>query len=230
VADYSKLERARAQLGSYFDRKFGTGSAVITIPRYQAEAARDRNTRLVTLILFLALAALVIAAANVTNILFSRAIRKRRSVGILKALGATRRGVFQLFFLEALLIGFGGAVVGAGLSVLMSKLMQDTMGYGAIYVSLLAAGIIGPRPGDGAGRLPRHAGGAGECRGSHQVRVGDRHEDHTIGPEQPGSLAAEGDADAPDCGAGVGVLIFALSISSAFSQLFKRQLEQEGSW
>jgi putative ABC transport system permease protein len=143
VADYTKLERAKAQLESYFDRKFGTGSAVITVPRYQAEAAKDRNTRLVTVILFLALAALVIAAANVTNILFSRALRKRRSVGILKALGATRRGVFQLFFLEALLIGIAGAAVGAGLSVLMSKLMQDTMGYGAVYVSLLAAGIIG---------------------------------------------------------------------------------------
>ena len=143
VADYTKLERAKAQLESYFDQKFGTGSAVITIPRYRAEATRDRNTRLVTVILFLALAALVIAAANVTNILFARALRKRRSVGILKALGATSRGVFQLFFLEAALIGIAGAAVGAGLSVLMSKLMQDTMGFGSIYVSLLAAGIIG---------------------------------------------------------------------------------------
>jgi len=143
VADYTKLERAKAQLESYFDQKFGAGSAVITIPRYQAEATRDRNTRLVTVILFLALAALVIAAANVTNILFARALRKRRSVGILKALGATSRGVFQLFFLEAALIGIAGAAVGAGLSVLMSKLMQDTMGFGSIYVSLLAAGIIG---------------------------------------------------------------------------------------
>jgi len=143
VADYTKLERAKAQLESYFDQKFGAGSAVITIPRYQAEATRDRNARLVTVILFLALAALVIAAANVTNILFARALRKRRAVGILKALGATSRGVFQLFFLEAALIGTAGAAVGAGLSVLMSKLMQDTMGFGSIYVSLLAAGIVG---------------------------------------------------------------------------------------
>lgn len=143
VADFTKLERAKAQLESYFDQKFGAGSAVITIPRYQAEATRDRNARLVTVILFLALAALVIAAANVTNILFARALRKRRAVGILKALGATSRGVFQLFFLEAALIGTAGAAVGAVLSVLMSKLMQDTMGFGSIYVSLLAAGIVG---------------------------------------------------------------------------------------
>lgn len=143
VTDYTKLERAKAQLESWFEQKYGEGSAVITIPRYQAEATKDRNTRLVTVILFLALAALVIAAANVTNILFARALRKRRSVGILKALGATSRGVFQLFFLEAAIIGVAGAAVGTGLSVLMSKLMQDTMGFGSIYVSLLAAGIIG---------------------------------------------------------------------------------------
>jgi hypothetical protein len=143
VADYTRLEEARAQLDTYFANAYGEGAVVITIPRYEAEAARDRSSRLVTVILFLALSALIISAANVTNILYSRTLRKRRAVGVLKALGATRRDVFQLFFLEAVLLGMGGAVVGAGLSVLLSKLMQDTMGFGAIYVSLLAVGIVG---------------------------------------------------------------------------------------
>jgi putative ABC transport system permease protein len=143
VADSSRLVQAKAELESWFDSKLGAGSVVVTIPRAKAEAMQDRNSRLVTVILFLAVSALVIAAANVVNILSSRAMRKRRSVGILKALGATIGGVFRLFFLEAFLVGTAGAVVGAVLSVLMSMLMQKTMGFGATHAGLLAAGIVG---------------------------------------------------------------------------------------
>ena len=143
VADASRLEQARAQLESWFEGTYGAGSVVISIPRYAAESARDRNGRLVTVILLLAVSALLIAAANVMNILGSRAMRKRRSVGILKALGATRQGVFTLFFLEALTIGAFGAVLGAGFSALISILMKETMGLGGISPAFLAAGITG---------------------------------------------------------------------------------------
>ncbi len=143
VADSTRLEQARAQIQSWFDQKLGAGTVSITVPRYEAEAAKDRNGRLVTVILFLAVSALLIAAANVTNILYARAIRKRRAVGILKALGATVHRVFRLFFLEAGIVGAAGAVVGAGLSVLLSLLMKETMGFGAIAVSFLGLGILG---------------------------------------------------------------------------------------
>jgi predicted lysophospholipase L1 biosynthesis ABC-type transport system permease subunit len=142
VADASRLEQARTQLASWFTAKDGNGSVVITVPRSTAEAARDRGERLVTVILFLALSALLIAAANVTNILGSRAMRKRRSVGVLKALGASAGSVFRLFLLEALIIGAAGAVLGTGFSVLISWLMEATMGFGGVLAGLLAAGLL----------------------------------------------------------------------------------------
>jgi hypothetical protein len=143
VADSTRLEQARAQLGSWFAQKYGDANVVVTVPRAAAEAARNRSARLVTIILFLALSALLIAAANVTNILSSRAMRKRRSVGVLKALGASANSVFRLFILEALIIGAAGAALGTGFSILLSWLMQETMGFGGILAGLLAAGIVG---------------------------------------------------------------------------------------
>jgi len=143
VADYERLSEAQEQLSSWFEQQHGAGTVVLSVPRYEAEEAQDRLSRLVTVILFLALSALLIAAANVTNILASRAMRRRRSVGILKALGATVHGVFRLFFLEAAIVGLAGALVGTGLSVLMSLLMEDTMGFGGLYAPLLGAGIVG---------------------------------------------------------------------------------------
>jgi hypothetical protein len=117
VPDYSRLEQAKAQLESWFTGKYGAGTVVISVPRYAAETARDRNMRLFTIIVFLALSALVIAAVNVTNILASRAIRKRRAVGILKALGA-------------------------GFSFLISRLMRETMGFADMSAGLLAVGVL----------------------------------------------------------------------------------------
>jgi len=143
VADVERLEEAKEQLESYFSRNYGAGSVVISIPRAEAEAAKVRTTRLATVVLFLSLAGLLIAAVNVSNILYSRAVRRYRSVGILKALGASMRDVFRLFFSEALLLGGFGAVLGIGISVLLSKLMESSLGFERISAGVLSAGILG---------------------------------------------------------------------------------------
>ena len=142
VDDPAQLEQARAQLANWFDSSHGVGAVAISVPREEAEATSDRNGRLATVILFLALSALLIAAVNVTNIFFSRAVRKQRSVGILKAVGASIRQVFTVFFLEALAIGAIGAGVGFGLSALLSRLMEETIGFGALEIGLIVVGVL----------------------------------------------------------------------------------------
>lgn len=142
VEDPGDLGRAQAQLASWFDSSYGTGAVAISVPRAEAEATADRNGRLATVILFLALSALLIAAVNVTNIFFSRAVRKRRQVGILKAVGASIRQVFTVFFLEALAIGAAGAAAGFGLSALLSRLMEQTIGFGALQIGLIVIGVL----------------------------------------------------------------------------------------
>ncbi len=143
VADVERLEQAKEQLESYFSRAYGEGSVVISIPRAEAEAAKVRASRLATVVLFLAIAGLLIASVNVSNILYSRAVRRHRSVGILKALGASMRDVFRLFFSEALLLAGFGAVLGVGISLLLSKLMESTLGFERIPAGVLASGIVG---------------------------------------------------------------------------------------
>ncbi len=142
VPDFERLDEARSQLCAWFDRAYGPGLVNISIPREEAEITCDRTARLTTIILFLAFSGLLIAAVNVSNILLSRALRKRRSVGILKALGASVTSVFKLFFVEALFVSVGGAVLGAGLALLLSRLMETTMGLGAISGLVLALGVF----------------------------------------------------------------------------------------
>jgi hypothetical protein len=142
VEESSQLNQAADQLETWFNAEYGKGAVNIDIPRAEAVAAADRNGRLITLILFLALSGLLIASVNVSNILMGRALRRSKMVGILKALGASNKRIFMLFFEEALMIGIAGSILGVGLSLLMTNIMTNSMGLQAFSAAGVAGGIL----------------------------------------------------------------------------------------
>ncbi|MBI9103937.1 MAG: ABC transporter permease [Spirochaetales bacterium] len=142
VDDPERLDEAASQLQNWFDRELGTGAVSLSIPREEAEKTADRNNRLTSLILILALSALLIAAVNVSNILLSRALKKRKAIGILKALGSSRSGVFILFLKEAAVIGGLGTAVGIIMALGLSPLMSSSMGFATFSIPGLAAGVL----------------------------------------------------------------------------------------
>ena len=141
VADRALLGEARAQLAGYFDATYGEGLVYISDPRPEARSVADRYRRMSRVIQFVALSALLIAILNMSNIFSSRALRRRRSAGILKAMGAPRGRVFAVFFVEALVVGTIGSGAGVGLAAVITGMMEREFGVGGLGPGLIAGGV-----------------------------------------------------------------------------------------
>jgi lipoprotein-releasing system permease protein len=76
-------------------------------------------------VMFLILALIVLVAAfSIVSTLFMVVIEKRRDIGVLKALGASRQLVLKVFLIEGLLIGGIGTALGTGLGGALIAVLQ----------------------------------------------------------------------------------------------------------
>ncbi len=61
---------------------------------------------------------IMVAAFNIISSLIMIVMEKTKEIGILKSMGATRRGIIRIFMFEGLVIGIGGTIMGGGLGYL----------------------------------------------------------------------------------------------------------------
>jgi hypothetical protein len=142
VFDPADLDEASALLKTWFENSYGQDEFVLSNPRAEAERLVNRNRGLSFLILFLSFAALFIASVNISNILMSRTLRMKKHVGILKALGASKKDILRLFSSEALLITFFGAVLGTIIAFPLSNTMETAMGLDQGSWLFITAGVF----------------------------------------------------------------------------------------
>ena len=73
----------------------------------------------------------VVAAFNIVASLTMVVIEKRRDVGVLRAMGVSRKNIRRIFLNEGLLIGIGGAGTGLVLGLTLALLQQH---YGLVPI------------------------------------------------------------------------------------------------
>ena len=117
------LAQAKARLnvsGADYRRKFPT--ALQANQSFSVEPIREAmvsNVRSSLLVLLGAVSfVLLIACANVANLLLARAIGRRREIAIRAAIGATRSRIVRQLLTESVLLSLAGAAVGSMLGIL----------------------------------------------------------------------------------------------------------------
>jgi len=142
VSDPAELDETSGLLQNWFENLYGQGEFVISSPRAEAERLVTRNRGISLLILFLSFTGLFIASVNISNILMSRTLRMKKHVGILKALGASKKDILKLFTSEALFITSLGAVLGTIIAFFLSNSMEEAMGLEQGAVAFIMIGVL----------------------------------------------------------------------------------------
>ena len=141
VADRRSLDAAREQLTRYFDAAYGDGLLHVNDLGAEARLIAGRFRGVVRAVLFLSASLLAVSTLYLANIFAGRALRKRRSAGILKAMGATAGGVFAVFAVEAAVIAAIGGAAGLGVAAMLASDVSYRIGVEVSAAGPLLAGL-----------------------------------------------------------------------------------------
>ncbi|WP_436347211.1 ABC transporter permease [Natronorubrum sp. FCH18a] len=104
--------------------------------------------------------ALVVGSIGIANIMIVSVTERTREIGIMKAVGATRRDIMQLFLVESVILGLIGAAVGVavglGFGYLGVALLEWPMAYPIDWI--LVAIVVGVGVGVVSGLYPAWRG------------------------------------------------------------------------
>ncbi len=132
LADGAGLEAATAELGGRWlrrdaERDPAAIGGVVQVESYTGSRGESGEAVAFAGLVLVALCLLLIACANVANLLLVRATERVRALGIQAALGAGRAQIGAQLFLESLIVAVAGGAAGLAVASWTVSLVQSSM-------------------------------------------------------------------------------------------------------
>jgi putative ABC transport system permease protein len=166
VTTLNKIEQVESEVTQYLKQSSdarqlaASGTELRTQTREDLVDQVSHVTR--TFILYIsavALLSLIIGAVGIANIMLVSVTERTREIGVMRAIGASRRAVLQIFLVESVSLGILGAMLGAALGVLSARLTTELIDlpFTFYFEWVLAAIGVGISIGVVAGLYPAYS-------------------------------------------------------------------------
>ncbi len=138
ASDVSNVDEAITNIKSELAQTYPKASFTITDAGAQRVAATNSANTLSFLLIAVASIVFVVGGIGIMNVLFVSVRERTKEIGILKAIGSSKKDILMQFLMEAIVISLFGGIVGVVVSNLLMPLM-DILGQ---TVAPSATGVI----------------------------------------------------------------------------------------
>jgi len=144
--DADQVESAVSELSSYCDRTVGAGMITLSSRKAELDERKQSQATLFAAAFSLAILCVIVAILNLMNASATKAIKRRRSLGVLRAIGASASDVVSAAFWETAISAGIGLVLGSVAAIALydatvSILVPYTSTNGGALPAMLAAGL-----------------------------------------------------------------------------------------
>jgi len=138
AADVNKVSEVMEEVSMVLSEEYDGKSFTLSDAGSKMEAATTSNKTLTLLLYSMAAIVFIVGGIGIMNVLFVSVKERTNEIGILKALGCSRKDILMEFLLEASCISFVGACIG----VLLSLGITPAVEFFSVRVSLSAQGAL----------------------------------------------------------------------------------------
>ena len=148
AADVDNIEAVRENVKTVLAASYPNAEFTISDAGSKMEAANKSNETLTLMLIAMASIVFIIGGIGIMNVLFVSVKERTEEIGILKAIGGSRRDILLEFIMEACFISLIGGIIGVLLSFVINPVLsgfsiRTEMSVGGAVLALVFSIVTG---------------------------------------------------------------------------------------